>query len=321
MKAIVVTDQAAGPAGMKLVERPEPPAAINDVIVQIHASGYVPTETEWPSTWTDRRDRDRTPSILGHELAGVVTALGYGTTGLSVGQRVVGLADWHRDGTLAEYVAIEARNLAPLPGDVDFTVGASLPISGLTAWQGLFQHGHLQAGQSVLAHGAAGAVGTMVTQLAREAGAYVIGTGRAADRQKALDFGAQEFVDLDNDALEDVGGVDLVFDVIGGDIQKRSAGMIRAGGTLVSVVGPTEVRPADGLTVDFVVESDRAQLSEIVQRVRDGRLRTNIGNIATLDDAVAALNSTERRNGKTIIRTSAVQRNRRPLPEGGRRAA
>ena len=210
MKAIVVTDQAAGTAGMKLVERPEPPAAINDVIVQIHASGFVPTELAWPSTWTDRCDRDRTPSIPGHELAGVVTALGYGTTGLSVGQRVFGLADWHRDGTLAEYVAIEARNLAPLPGDVDFTVGASLPISGLTAWQGLFQHGHLQAGRSVLAHGAAGAVGTMVTQLAREAGAYVIGTGRAADRQKALDFGAQEFVDLDNDALEDVGGVDLV---------------------------------------------------------------------------------------------------------------
>jgi NADPH:quinone reductase-like Zn-dependent oxidoreductase len=262
MKAIVVTDQAAGTAGMKLAERPEPPAAINDVIVQIHASGFVPTEMAWPSTWTDRRDRDRTPSIPGHELAGVVTALGYGTTGLSVGQRVFGLADWHRDGTLAEYVAIEARNLAPLPGDVDFTVGASLPISGLTAWQGLFQHGHLQAGQSVLAHGAAGAVGTMVTQLAREAGAYVIG----------------------------------------GDIQKRSAGLIRAGGTLVSIVGPTEARPADGLTVDFVVESDRAQLSQIVQRVRDGRLRTNIGNIATLDDAVAALNPTERRKGKTIIR-------------------
>src|SRR6516165_5028179 len=150
MKAIVVTDQAAGTAGMTLVERPEPKAAINDVVVQIHASGFVPTEMEWPSTWTDRLDRDRTPSILGHELAGVVTALGFGTTGLSVGQRVVGLADWHRDGTLAEYVAIEARNLAPLPGDVDFTVGASLPISGLTAWQGLFQHGHLQAGQSVL---------------------------------------------------------------------------------------------------------------------------------------------------------------------------
>src|SRR5262245_54924138 len=150
MKAIVVTEQAAGLAGMKLTDRPEPPAAINDVIVQIHASGFVPTEMEGPSTWTDRRDRDRTPSIAGHELAGVVTALGGGAPGLPGGQRVYGLADWHRDGALAECVAIEARNLAPLPGDVDFTVGASLPISGLTAWQGLFQHGHLQAGQSVL---------------------------------------------------------------------------------------------------------------------------------------------------------------------------
>jgi NADPH:quinone reductase-like Zn-dependent oxidoreductase len=301
VKAIVVTEEAAGTAGMTLVERPEPPAAINDVIVRIHASGFVPTEMEWPSTWTDRGDRDRAPSIPGHELAGVVTALGYGTTGLSLGQRVFGLADWYRDGTLAEYVAIEARNLAPLPGDLDFTVGASLPISGLTAWQGLFDHGRLQAGQSVLAHGAAGAVGTMVTQLARDAGAHVIGTGRAADRQKALDFGAQEFVDLENEALEDVGGVDLVFDVIGGDIGKRSAGLIRAGGTLVSVVGAPEARPADGLAVDFVVESDRAQLHEIVQRVRDGRLRTNIGNVSTLDDAVAAFNSTERITGKTIV--------------------
>ena len=303
MKAIVVTDEAAGTAGMTLVERPQPSAAINDAIVRIHASGFVPTEMAWPSTWTDRRDRDRTPSIPGHELAGVVTALGYGTTGVSEGQRVLGLADWHRDGTLAEYVAIEARNLAPLPGDVDFTVGASLPISGLTAWQGLFDHGRLRAGQAVLAHGAAGAVGSMVTQLARDAGAYVIGTGRAADRRKALDFGAHEFVDLDNDALEDVGSVDLVFDVIGGDIQTRSARLIRARGILVTVVGPTEARPADGLAIDFVVESDRAQLSEIVQRVRDGRLRTNIGTVATLEDAVAALNPTGRSNGKTIIRT------------------
>src|SRR6476646_9149302 len=138
--------------------------------------------------------------------------------------------------------------------------------------------------------------------IARGAGAYVIGTGRAADRQTALDFGANEFVDLENEALEDVGGVDLVFDVIGGDIQKRSAGVIRAGGTLVTIAGPTGARPADGLAVDFVVESDRAQLGEIVQRVRDGRLRTNIGNVAPLDDAVAAFNATERRAGKTVIR-------------------
>src|SRR5690348_3035351 len=227
MKAIVVTDQAAGTAGMKLAERPEPQGAAlaglsganyGDVVVQVHASGFTGDELSWPSTWVDRLGRDRTPSIPGHELAGVVTALGYGTTGLSLGQRVFGLTDWTRDGTLAEFIAVEARNLAPLPGDVDFVVGASLPISGLTAWQGLFDHGRIRAGQSVIAHGAAGAVGSMVAQLARLVGAHVIGTGRAADRQKALDFGANEFVDLDGDTLEDVGAVDLVFDVIGGDI-------------------------------------------------------------------------------------------------------
>jgi NADPH:quinone reductase-like Zn-dependent oxidoreductase len=238
----------------------------------------------------------------------VVTALGYGTTGLSIGQRVFGLTDWYRDGTLAECVAVEARNLTPLPGDVDFTVGAALVMPGLTAWQGLFDHGRLRAGQRVLVHGAAGVVGSMASQLAREAGAFVIGAGHASGRQTALDFGAQEFVDIDNDndndndALKDVGAVDLVFDVIGGDIAKRSAARIRAGGTLVTVTGPTDARPSGGLTVDFVVVPDRAQLTEVVQRVRHGRLRPNIGKLANLDEAVAAFNRTERTKGKTIIR-------------------
>ena len=301
MKAIVVTDQAAGTAGMKLVERPEPQAAINDVVVEVHASGFVKTELTWPSTWTDRLGRDRTPTIPGHELAGIVTARGYGTTGLTVGQRVFGLTDWYRDGTLAEYTAVEARNLAALPDDADFTVGASLPISGLTAWQGLFDHGRLQPGQRVLAHGAAGAVGSMVVQLAREFGAYVIGTGRAADRQAALDFGANEFVDLGSERLEDIGEIDLVFDLIGGDIARRSARLVRPGGTLVSVVGPVEERPANGVAIDFVVEADRGQLNEIVQRIADDRLRTNIGAVASLDKAVGAFAPAKRINGKPIV--------------------
>jgi NADPH:quinone reductase-like Zn-dependent oxidoreductase len=130
----------------------------------------------------------------------------------------------------------------------------------------------------------------------------VIGTGRGGDGQTVRDFGANDFFDLEGAVLEDVGRVDLVFDVIGGDIGKRSAGLVRAGGILVSIVGPAESRPADGLAVDFVVESDRGQLSDIVRRVRDGRLRTNIGNVSTLDDAVAAFNPTRRIKGKTIIR-------------------
>jgi NADPH:quinone reductase-like Zn-dependent oxidoreductase len=302
MKAIVVTDQAAGTAGMKLVDRPEPEAAINDVIVQVHAAGFTSGELAWPSTWTDRLGRDRTPVVPGQELAGVVTALGYGARGHSVGQRVFGITDSYRSGALAEYLAIETRNLAPLPGDVEFSVAAAVAMPGLTAWQGLVDHGRLQTGQSVLVHGAAGAVGSMVTQLARGLGAYVIGSGRTADRQRALDFGAQEFIDLETDILEDVAGVDLVFDVIGGDIGARSAKVIRAGGTLVTIAGPTDARPTDGLTIDFVVLPDRAQLTAIIQQVREGRLRPNIGTVSTLDDAVAAFNPTRRISGKTIIR-------------------
>jgi NADPH:quinone reductase-like Zn-dependent oxidoreductase len=301
MRAIVVTDRGAGTPGLSLGTRPDPYAAINDVIVEVAASGWVASELEWPSTWTDRSGRNRTPSIPGHEVAGTVAALGYGTTGLSVGQRVFGLADWHRDGTLAELVAIEARNLAPLPHDVDFRVGASLPISGLTAWQGLFVHGRLEPGQRVLAHGATGAVGAMVTQLATEAGAYVIATGRTADRDKALALGAKEFVDLETDSLGSIGGVDLVFDVIGGEIQKQSAALLKPGGTLVSIVGPVDNPPENGRAIDFVVEADRNQLIEIAHRVSDGRLRTNIGTITDLDDAVATLNKAGRSHGKLII--------------------
>jgi NADPH:quinone reductase-like Zn-dependent oxidoreductase len=311
MKAIVVTDKAAGTAGMKLVERPDPDtvrlaslegANYGDVVVEVHASGFTGNELEWPSTWVDRRGLDRTPVIPGHEVAGVVTALSYGATGLSVGQRVFGLMDWTRDGSLAEYAVVEARNLAPLPGDVDFMAGAGVAMTGLTAWQGLFDHGRLQAGQSVLVHGVAGAVGSMAVQLARETGAHVIGTGRAAHRQTALDFGAHEFVDLENEVLEDIGTVHLVFDVFGGDIGARSAGLVRAGGTLVTVAGRPKARPADGLAIDFVVVSDRSQLGEIARRVRDGRVRTHIGKVATLDNAVAAFNSTERVAGKMVIR-------------------
>jgi NADPH:quinone reductase-like Zn-dependent oxidoreductase len=272
------------------------------VIVQVHASGFTFNELEWPSTWTNRHDVNRTPSIPGHEFSGVVSALGYGTTGLSLGQRVFGLADWYRDGSLAEYVTIEARNLAPLPGDIDFTVGAALVMPGLTAWQGIFDHGQLQSGQSVIVHGAAGVVGSMAVQLAREAGAYVIGTGRASGRQIAQDFGVHEYIDLDNEILEDLGKVDLVFDVLGGEITTRSAGVIRAGGTLVTIAGPTEARPVDGRTIDFIVEANRGQLTELAQRVRDGRLKTNIGKIATLDDAVATFAPNVQILGKTIIR-------------------
>ena len=245
LKAIVVTDQAAGTAGMTLVERPEPGAAINDVVVEVHASGFVPTELAWPSTWTDRLGRDRTPSIPGHELAGVVTALGYGTTGLSVGQRVFGLTDWTRDGTLAEYVAVEARNLAPLPGDVDFTVGASLPISGLTAWQGLFVHGRLQVGaeRPRTRRGGRGRLDGDPARRARPAPTSsapdVPPTGRRRSTSARRSSSTSRTTRWKTSA-------ESIWSSMSSAATSRSGprASIRAGGALVTVVGPPEARPS-----------------------------------------------------------------------------
>lgn len=302
MRAITVQDRDAGVGGLTLTDLPHPHAAENDVIVRVHAAGFTPGELTWPGTWTDRAGRDRTPSVPGHELSGVVTELGYGTTGLTIGQRVFGLADWSRDGALAEYTAVEARNLAPLPADVDHVTAAALPISGLTAWQALFDHGRLTTGQTVLVHGAAGGVGSLAVQLAQEVGARVIGTGRGADRETVLELGADVFVDLQAERLEDIGDVDLVFDVIGGDILDRSAALVRAGGTLVTIAGPVTVQPVDGRAVFFVVEPDRARLADLAERLRDGRLKPIVGVVRPLAEAADAFAPQKRVPGKTIIR-------------------
>ena len=304
MHAITVSDRDAGVAGLSMTELPYPVASENDVIVQVHAAGFTPGELDWPDTWTDRAGRDRTPSVPGHELSGIIVELGGGTTGFTVGQRVFGLADWARNGSLAEYTAVETRNLAPLPIDIDHTVAAALPISGLSAWQGLFDHGHLATGQTVLIHGVAGGVGSIAVQLAREVGARVIGTGRTADRDRALTLGVHTFLDLDTEKLEDTGEVDVVFDVIGGDILARSATLVRAGGTLVTIAEPPKTQPRDGRALYFLVEPDRARLADLATRVRDGRLKPIVGAVLPLADTPAAFAPHKRTPGKTILRVT-----------------
>ena len=304
MKAITVTDPDLGVDGMTLTEIEYPHAAENDVIVRVHAAGFTPGELTWPGTWIDRAGRDRTPSVPGHELAGVVVELGYGTTGLSVGQRVFGLTDWTRNGSLAEFAAVEARNLAPLAASVDFVTASALPISGLTSLQALFQHGHLETGQSVLIHGAGGGVGSIAVQLAHELGARVIGTGRAKDRDAVIELGADEFVDLQSDQLEQAGPVDLVFDVIGGEVFERSLGVLRAGGRIVTIAAPAARQPEDGQAVFFVVEPDRAGLADLARRVQDGRIAPIIGAVRPLAEAAAAFAPGQRVHGKTILEVS-----------------
>ncbi|GAA0933555.1 NADP-dependent oxidoreductase [Kribbella koreensis] len=298
MRAITVRDREAGVAGLSLTELPYPHTSENDVIVQVHAAGFTRGELDWPGTWTDRAGRDRTPSVPGHELSGVVAEVPVGTTGLTVGQRVFGLADWTRNGSLAEYTAVEARNLAPLPAGVEHVDAAALVISGLTAWQALYDHAQLKAGQTVLINGVGGAVGSLAVQLAWEIGAEIIGIGRAADEDRAKQLGVHKFVTVEE--LEKAGQVDVVLDVIGGEVLTRSTALVRPGGTLVTIAEPPTVQPAGGRALYFVVEPNRDQLIQLATRLRDGRVTPLVNSVRPLDEAPDAFAA----RGRTIIKVT-----------------
>jgi NADPH:quinone reductase-like Zn-dependent oxidoreductase len=289
--------------GLVYEDAPDPQPAIGDALVQVRAASFTPTELTWPLR-TDRAGRDRGPLIPAHEGSGVVVALGYGTAGISVGDEVYGLIDGYRDGWAAEYVTIEARSLAPKPTTVDFIEAAAIPQAGLTSWQALFDHGRLESGQTVVIHGAGGGVGSIGVQLARWAGAHVIGTGRASARQRALELGADNFVDVEREGWEAaVAPVDLVYDTIGGDVLAHSSAIVKPGGALVSVMASPQSDRDDIRIVHFVRDPSGAQLRDITGLVNQGKLRPQVGAVYPLADARAAFlaKSTQHIQGKVVL--------------------
>jgi len=290
MKAIRI-HEPTGISGLALEEVPDAAPMLGDVLVEVAACGITHTELDWP-LWTCRAGHQRTSIIPGHEVSGIVVALGFGTAGIAVGDEVFGLTDQFRDGAAAEYVAVEARNVAPKPRTADHVHAAAVPRAGLTAWQALFDHGKLAKGQTVVIHGAGGAVGSTAVQLAHWAGAEVIGTGRDWARPLVTELGADHYIALDADRLEDAAGqADLVFDTIGGEVLTRSPALLRPGGTLVSVA----TQPAAGGddageigAVRFVQEADRSQLIELARLVDEGHLRPQVGATYPLAEAVEA---------------------------------
>jgi NADPH:quinone reductase-like Zn-dependent oxidoreductase len=294
MKAIR-THQPTGISGLVFEEVPEATPMFGDVLVRVAACGITHNELDWP-IWTCRAGHRRTSVIPGHEVSGVVAALGFGTAWFDVGDEVFGLTDQLRDGAAAEYVAVEARNVARKPRTLDHVHAAAVPRAGLTAWQGLFDHGQLAKGQMVVIHGAGGAVGSMAVQLARWAGAEVIGTGRSHSRPLVMELGAGRFVALDAEGLaaegldDTAGQADLVFDTIGGDVLARSPALLRRGGTLVTVKAdaPPPAGRDDIRTVVFIQESSRAQLTELARLVDEGQLRPQVGAVYPLARAVEA---------------------------------
>ena len=289
MKAIRA-HQSTGIAGLVLDEAPEPKPMFCEVLVKVVACGITHNELDWP-IWTCRAGHPRPSIIPGHEVSGVVAALGFGTAGVAVGDEVYGLTDQLRDGAAAEYVAVEARNVAIKPQVIDHVHAAALPRAGLTAWQGLFDHGKLTEGQTVIIHGAGGAVGSTAVQLARWAGAEVIGTGRSHSRALVDKLGADRFIALDAGHLEDAAGqADLVFDTIGGEVLTRSPGLLKPGGRLVTIkadAAPPVTRD-DISRIVFIQESSRAQLTELARLVDEGHLRPQVGAVYPLAQAAEA---------------------------------
>jgi NADPH:quinone reductase-like Zn-dependent oxidoreductase len=303
MKAVHVHRRAHRPA-IAVGDAPTPQPAEGEVLVAVHAAAVTPTELEWAPTWTRRTGEPRPlPIIPGHELSGEICALGPGVTGLAEGEAVFGMNDWFRDGAQAEYCVAPAASVAPKPHSVDHVGAAVMPISALTAWQGLFERAHLEAGQRVLIHGAAGGVGVCAVQLARWRGAHVIGTASASNRDFVRGLGADEVIDYRAERFEDiVRDVDVVFDGVGGGTLARSWSVLRPAGKMITVAA-SEEQARDQRVRDafFIVEANRSQLEEVARLIDGGVLRPVVGAIFPLAGAEQAY-AHKPPHGKVVLR-------------------
>lgn len=292
------------PARLSFEEAPSPELGPQDALVRVHASGVSPGELDWPGAWLDHDATPRVPPIVpGHEVSGVVEAVGPAATGVAVGDAVFGFIDVRRDGADAEYVSVrtDADDLAPKPRSLTHVEAAAVPLSALTAWQALFDHGDLQPGQRVLVHGGAGGVGTFAVQFARWRGARVLATSSERDRAFVSGLGADEVIDYRGTRFEDaVAEVDLVLDTVGGDTWTRSWEVIRPSGRLVSIAVPRPPDRDEGdgrLAIWFVVRPDVRQLVEIGRLIDAGLVRSVVADVLPLARGAEAYGPGARRSG------------------------
>jgi NADPH:quinone reductase-like Zn-dependent oxidoreductase len=251
----------AGPKDLLLDEIDVPAVRAGEALVRVHAAAITRDELDWPS--------DRLPAIPSYELSGVVDAVAPDVDQLTVGEEVYGMTPFDRDGVAAEFAVVPANVLAPKPRTLDHVQSAVIPLPALSAWQGLFDHGGLQAGERVLITGASGGVGHLAVQLAQVHGAEL-----ASD------------------------GVDLVFDTAGGVTLTRATKALLPGRRLVSV---TE-EPAEGTY--YIVEANRTQLDELARLADAGELRPEIDSVFPLEEAQAAFERSMARGkrGKVVLR-------------------
>jgi NADPH:quinone reductase-like Zn-dependent oxidoreductase len=321
MKAIHLHARG-GPEQLICEDAPKPLLRNGDALVRVHGCGITRTELTWPATYTTQDGVDRLPTIPGHEISGVVEAVGPNAVDAKMGDEVYALTDFWRDGAAAEYVAVNAADLAIKPASLNHTQAAAVPLAALTAWQALFDHAGLIAGQEILIHGATGGVGSFAVQLARWRGAFVVGTARADHLELAKELGVDKVIDYTASRFEDaVCDADVVLDTVGGDTLERSWGVLRRGGVLVTVAGSA---PADTAArhsvrgVYFIVKPSRAELREITRLIEARKVRPIIEAIFPLERAKEAFEhgAVGHNHGKIVLqvtRDTAADRDVVPL--------
>jgi NADPH:quinone reductase-like Zn-dependent oxidoreductase len=309
MKAVRNPISKGSPDQLVYEDAPQPEPKAGEVLVRVYAVGVSPAEFTWSNNWTLKNGEPRPlPVIWGHELSGVVAQVGAGVSGVNVGDAVYALTDFWRDGAQAEYVITLPSELAPKPRSLDHVQAASVPLSGLTAWQALFDHAQLSAGQRVLIHGASGGVGSFAVQFAHWKGAYVIAVASAASADFVRGLGADEVIDYQQVRFETVvRDVDVVLDTQGGDTLERSWGVLKRGGVMVGIAndGPTQERAAqEGVrAVWFIVEPSREALIEIGKLIDAGTIQPIVERVLPLAQAREAYThpaGTSTR-GKTVL--------------------
>ncbi len=306
MKAIRLHARG-GPEALRFEDASTPRPGPGEVLVRVRAAAVTPTELLWVPTWTTRDGGPRPlPVIPGHEFSGEVAALGEGVTAFGDGEAVYGMNDWFGDGAQAEYCLARPADVARKPASVDHAHAAVTPISALTAWQGLFERARLAAVQHVLIHGGAGGVGGFAVQFARRQGARVTATASAGNLAFVRGLGADEVIDYRTERFEGrVRGVDVVFDTVGGDTLRRSWGVLRPGGRLVTIAASEEgAQDERTRAAFFIVEPRRAELEEVAQLIDSGEVRPIVGAEFPLADALLAYRDKPAR-GKAVLRVGA----------------
>ena len=286
---------------------PQPRPQRGELLIRVHAVGLTPTEPLWSPTTHTQDGGKRSGAIMGHEFSGVIAAVGEDAAGFEIGEEVYGMNDWFADGALAEYCVTRPGSVARKPSRLTHAEAASVPIAALTAWQGLVVRARLLAGEHVLVHGGAGAVGSFAVQVARFLGARVTTTASAQQIEFVTDLGAEGVIDYGAVRFEErVSGMDVIFDTIGRDTLQRSWGVLKPGGRMVTIAADSEYATDERVKqAYFIVEPNHEQLVRIGGLLESGDLRPVVDTVMPIDQASAAFSGgvKERRGRGKLVAT------------------